>query len=141
MKIKNYQINALVELLYPLPLKGANSRLRTKFLSNLMIHQKEYVLKHESELQLQYAERDIHGEIVYLDEEKTKFKVDPEFFKEKEILLNEEYIFDLNESNKITLLFISELLLEGDFEIAGDSAFYYEYWCEEAERVIDYYNK
>lgn len=141
MKIKNYQIMSMIELLHPLKMSAKNSRLKVKFLKELITHQKEYIDTNDYQLQLQYANRDDNNDIIFEDEEKTKFKVSSEYFAEKEILLNEDFIFEMNESNKITLLFISELLLEGDFEIGGDSAFYYEYWYEEAEKVLDFYNK
>lgn len=141
MRIKNYQIASMIELLYPLTMSAKNSRLKVKFLKQLMTHQQEYIATNDSQLQLQFANRNEEGDIIFEDEEKTKFKVSDEYFMEKQILLNEEFIIEMNESNKMTLLFIADLILEGEFEISGDIAFFYEDWCEEAEKVIEHYQE
>lgn len=123
MKLKNYQIKYIIELLSSLTLKGKQSRMRTRFIKPLLSHYQENVIKELLNLTEDYSERD----------ENT------EYFKEEQLLLNEEYIIELNEFNKMTLLSISEIVLEGDFDVKGEIAEMYDEWCEQFERVIKYY--
>ena len=123
LKLKNYQIKYIIELLSSLTLKGKQSRMRTRFIKPLLSHYQENVIKELLNLTEDYSERD----------ENT------EYFKEEQLLLNEEYIIELNEFNKMTLLSISEIVLEGDFDVKGEIAEMYDEWCEQFERVIKYY--
>lgn len=139
MKIKNYQVKSLIDLLSSLTLKGKESRMRTKFLQHLTEHFNNYILHNLNELYKEYSIKDDDGEIIFKDEAKTKFDVQVDFFEEEQILLNEEYIFELNDFNKMVLLSISEILLEGDFDVSGEIAKFYDEWCEQAEKIIEHY--
>jgi hypothetical protein len=139
MKLKNYQLKYLIELLSALTLKGKQSRMRTKFLKPLCTYYNEEVLSEFQNLQTEYAFKDENGDIIYIDEEKTQFNVKEEFLEHEQELWNEEYIIDLTDSNKMALLSISEILLEGEFEVSGEIAAMYDIWCEEAEKVVEFY--
>lgn len=139
MRIKNYQIKYIIELLSLLTLKGKQSRMRTRFIKPLTLHYQENVLNELSKLAEDYAERDENKEVVYANKQQNLISMQPEYFTEEQILLNEEHIIELNEFNKMTLLSISEIMLEGNFDVKGEIAEIYDEWCEQFEQVIKYY--
>lgn len=139
MKLKNYQIKYIIELLTSLTLKGKPSRMRTKFIKPLMIHYQENVINELNKLVDDYAERDDNKEIIYINKEQNIVKMQPEYFTEEQILLNEEYPIELNEFNKMTLLSIAKIMLEGEFDVKPEIAEMYDEWCEQFEKVIKYY--
>lgn len=141
MKLINLQIESLIILLQSLKLNNKQSRLRTKFLKLLIEHYDEYIFKNLHNLKLEYAEKDDNGNIIFLDEEKTKFKVNAEYIIEETDLLNEQFIIEFNESNELMLLTISDILLESDFDVEGEISYYYDQWCEECELIIEKYKK
>lgn len=141
MKLKNYQIKHIIELLSSLTLKGKLSRRRTEFIKPLLSHYQEKVIQELNNLVNDYAERDENEEIVYINKEQGIVKMKPEYFTEEHDLLNEEYIIELNESNKMTLLTVAEIMLNGDFDVKGEIAEMYDEWCEEFERVIAHYKE
>lgn len=136
MKIKNHQVFSLITLLHELVLKGKLSRQRSIFENFLINHHNEYIAKGILALEEDYALKDEEGKIYFDCQENEK-----SFFDERHKLLEEYFILELNESNKVLTTTISEIILEGEFDVPGDMAMAYLDWCDEAEKVLEYYNK
>ena len=139
MKIKNYQVLPLIQLLHSLTLKGRVSLQRSKMENMLIKHHNDYIVRGIESLKNDYAIRDDQDEIIYEDADKTTYKLDIAFLEEEKQLLNEEFIIELNDLNKILILSISEILLDGEFDVSGEIAPHYVDWCEQAEKAIEYY--
>lgn len=143
MKIKNKDLESLGKLLYELPLKGKVSRMRTRFVKLLNEYYQNTFQEERNALIRQYAERDSNGDIKIDSEDSSVVKIEEElkeeFFLELEVLMNEYFYVEENEGNKEMLLTVSDLILEGDFEVAGEVADMYDNWCNEFEAMSSKY--
>ena len=139
LKIKNEEVKYLAELLYSLTLKGKKSRWRTKLFDLLAHHYNVNVTPQLNQLAKDYAELDDNNELVYMNKEKSRVKVYDEYYEEANILLNEEFIIECNELNKIMILTNARILLDGEFDVSPSIASMYDKWCEKFEVAIDYY--
>lgn len=143
MKLKNYEIDAFTKLLFDMKLKGKESRMRTRLVKQLDEYSRDVIAVERNELITQYAKKDEHGEIV-LNEDKTQAVLSDEtiseFHAEHNILMNEQYVIEENETNKEMLLTISQSVLNCDIELSGNEAIMYDNWCEELEELIVRYN-
>ena len=139
MKLKNFTIEALSSVLDQLKLSGKNSRMRTKFRKQLIIHLNEYIDVGNNQLIEEYVNRDENENMVFVDEEKTRVSVKEEYYKEYTSLMNEEFIIENNEANKDMILALAEIILNAEFEFSGEVADMYDIWGEEFENVIEFY--
>lgn len=142
MKFKNHEIKPMHDLLYVAVLKGKESRMRTRF-TNLLRDHLNILVTEEIELLKEFAEKNSDG----------SFKLDPknptmpQIIKEKEDifqsehidLMNEDFYIEENEANKMVLLQVADIMLNGDFEVSGDVAVLYDKWCEQFEEVKQRY--
>lgn len=143
MKFKNHEVEDIANLLFSLSLKGKESRMRTRFVSLLEQQLNDVIVKENRELIEHYAERDGEGNIAVDQENPNMFKLKKEtaqeYHEERHALLNEYFYIEENESNKMMILTVVEIVLEGDFEVSGKIAKLYDGWCEEFEAVaVDY---
>lgn len=143
MKFKNYEVEDLANLLFNLSLKGKDSRMRTRFVTLLEHQLNNIIIKEEKELIDQYAKKDEEGNIVTDQENSNVFELKKEtaqeYHEERHSLLNEYFYIEENESNKMVILTVAEIILEGDFEVSGKMAKQYDEWCEQFEAVaVDY---
>lgn len=139
MKFKNHELEALAQILFDIPLKGKESRMRTRFLAMLTEHLGNVVNKEKQFLIEEYADRNLDGTIktseenpndIYIQKEKQD-----EFYKEFNDLMNEDFHIEENEANKMVLLTVADIMLNGDFEVSGDVAVLYDKWCDQFEEV------
>lgn len=140
LKLKNIEVKYLAELIGSLTLKGKKSRWRTALFKLLSQHYIENVNKQLNNLATDYMVKDENDKPIYVNKEKTEVQVYADYFDEEKILLNEEYIIECNESNKIMILSNAEILLDGDFDVPPEIATMYDSWCEKFEEAIEYYN-
>lgn len=143
MRLKNYEIEALVNLLFNMQLKGRDSRMRTRFVKQLDEYWQSIFQTERTELISQYAQKDENGEIVLNEDKKQAILIEetiPEFEAEFNILMNEEYIVEENETNREILLTVGRLMLNCDLEFNGNDAIMYDNWCEKFEELIERYN-
>lgn len=143
MKLSNYEVPRLMELLFNMKLKKKESRMR----SRLFIKLNEYVTntlnREELDLLAEYGEKDSEGHLI--PSEYGGFKLIPEtaeeYHKQFGILQNEFYFIEETESNKDMLLSVANSILECDLELEGEIASLYDKWCEQFEELIETYNK
>jgi len=141
MKIRNYNIPLLADVLYGLKLKGKESRMRTRFRKMILEHYANIVEPERLQLIEEYAVRDENGEILYEDEEKTRITLKADFYSEFNELINEYYIIEENETNKDMLLNIAQIMLNADYDFSEDLADLYDIWCDEFEKIIEQYEE
>lgn len=138
---KNFEVKPLAEFIHSFTLKGKKSRWRTKFYNVLARHYND-VNAFENKLIEDYATR-VNGEIVYLNEEKTRVEMDDdskeEYFKQLTILMNEKLTIECNELNRELLISNANILLDGEFDVPPEIAGLYDIWCDKFEEVVKYY--
>ena len=133
VKIENRYLQQAISLLFDLPLRGKQSRHRTKFIKLLQNRLKE-VEEERVQLAKEYAEKDENGNpIVENNRYKIAEKYKEEFFKEFEALMSEELVIE-GENFKETLEVVRDILLNCDEYFSGEQAFVYDYLCEQFEK-------
>ena len=144
MKLKNYELDSFAKLLFNMKLKGKDSRMRTRLVKLVDEYNREVLSVERTELISQYAKKDESGQIV-LNENKTQAilieETIPEFQIEFNLLMNEEYIIEENETNKEMLLTVAYSILNCELEFNGNDAVMYDSWCEQFEDLIERYNE
>lgn len=140
MKIKNYQVKPLFELLISIDnLRAKKARMRSKLIKILMEHHNGYITHELNKLKFEHAIKDEEGNVIFVNDEKTEYQVHNDFLKDENELLNEYFFIEMNQTNEDMLLTVADILLEGEFDIQGSSVYYYDEWCEESERIIRHY--
>ena len=158
LKIKNRYLTSLAIWLIQQPLKGQYSRARTRFVNKCQERIKE-VSTFYQELLEKMAIKEKDGKTFKTEEKniggvmKKVFsfidkKTEEEFIKEVDDLYDEEFILDINESNKKDLKVIRNIILDTDYEFgpkpdqtpqqqqqAMRIASEYNEWCEVFENL------
>lgn len=135
LRIKNRLIVAIHKFLYEIPLKGKQSRHRTRFIKKLENKLQE-VQQEEHEIRKQYCILDDDGEpkttelpnnqvsLVFEDNNKKQ-----DYWRERHELMDEEFIID--DADSQAMLDTIKIVLHGyDGEMSGDDADVYDYLCE-----------
>jgi len=143
MRLKNYEIETFTNLLFNMKLKSRDSRMRTRLVRQLDEYWQSVFQAERTELISQYAKKDVNGEIV-LNEDRTQAilieESIPEFNAEFNMLMNEEYVIEENETNREMLLIVAHLILNCELEFNGNDAVMYDNWCEKFEEIIERYH-
>ena len=143
LKIKNYELEVFAYILYQMKLGGKKSRMRTRLLKVIQNHINDLQEANESLIQ-EYAIHDEKGELVLADTENKSYQLDPttedEFFKELEVLSNEEVVIEINEATQEMILTVANLFLEEEIELNQREAFIYDNLCEQLEQLIDHHD-
>lgn len=132
MKLKNWMLKPMTEMIGNLTLKGKVSRHRTKFVNTLIELEKE---KEEDRIELlrEYAMKDENGDMVVDENNNVKFNSEEdvlEYQKDYQELMNEEPLINISEETKEV---VTKLMLDGDFEVGGNNAQAYDSICEMLE--------
>lgn len=137
MKMKNAEVEPLVEFLMSLELKGKQSRLRTRFVK-LLAEQVQVIQDEHAELIKQYASFNDDGKPNIVEVNGVQMydvKERNEFNKEYGLLLSEDYIVEQTESIKEMLLLVKDIILDCDMTFSGREALQYDRFCEIAEEI------
>lgn len=139
LKIKNHELETFAFLLYEMKLGGKKSRMRTRLFKVLQNHLDD--LKEANELLIsEYALHDENGELSYADKDKTKIQLDmqtaQEYYKEYEVLSNEEVVIEINEATQDMILTVAQSLLEEEVELNKNEAIIYDNICEQLEDLL-----
>lgn len=139
MKITNYEVPRLAELLFNLKLKGKDSRMRTRLINKLNDYIKDTLNREEYELLLEYGLKDANNKFVVnhdggyaLIPEKAN-----EYYIEMNTLQNESFVIDESESNKEMLLSVAHSIINCDLELDSEMAMLWDKWCGQFEEFID----
>lgn len=142
MKIKNFEVQILANVLFNMSLVKKDSRMRTRFVKELGEYLKSTLDIEQQELIKTYAKKDDDGEPL-LNEDKTSAilieETADEFHKEFDQLMNEEYIIVENESSRDMLITVGKSLLDCELEFKGQEATLFDGWCEQFEELIEQY--
>lgn len=142
LKIKNKELETFAYLLYVMKLGTKKSRMRTKLFKVLQNHLDDLKEANEALIQ-EFAVHDENGQMIYVDEEKKGFQLDPltsdNYFKELEILGNEEVIIEINEATQDMILTVAQSFLEEEIEISQNDAIIYDNICEQLEDILARY--
>lgn len=133
VKIENMYLEGAISLLLDLPLKGKESRNRTKFRKMLLDQYKE-VDESKIELGKEHAKKDKGGKPIIKKGGIFDIKDNEALLKDVNELLNESIIIE-GENNKDMLLTVKKALEESEKEWSGSEAIIYDYLCEQFEGI------
>lgn len=133
--IKNFYLKQSIDLFFNLPLKGKQSRHRTKFIKLLREQLKE-VEEQRKQLNEEFAKKDEEGNPIIKDGYYVIGDMD-EFRKEYNELMNEELVIDGGNHQEM-LITIKAILLNCDEYFSGEQAEVYNYLCEQFEKGEDH---
>lgn len=132
--IENGKLGQAASLLFDLPLKGKQSRHRSKFVQ-LLAGRQEEVEKGRVQLAGEHAKKDKDGEPVTKD---GVFDIDDQeaFTKDLQELYEEEMIIEGGDVSGM-LKTVKEVLENCDKELSGQEAVIYDYLCDQFEKGVD----
>lgn len=141
MKLANYEVPKLGELLFNMKLKGKDSRMRTRLVNEIDNYIKNTLNKEEIQLLMEYGVKDENGELI---EGENGFVLIPEkvndYHTEMNNLINENFVIEENETNKDMLLSVANSIINCDLELNSELAKLWDKWCDQFEDVINRYN-
>lgn len=132
MKLKNWMLKPMTEMIGDLTLKGRVSRHRTKLVNALIELEREKEVD-RIELLREYAMKDENGDMVVGENNNVKFNNEEDvlkYQKDYQELMDEEPLINVSNETKEV---VTELMLDGDFEIGGNYAQAYDSICEMLE--------
>lgn len=133
IKLENSSLIALAGWLSRQPLKGQSSRIRTRFLE-LLQPQIDVVTAYRLSVVKEYAEVDDKGEYVMIEDGgQPRYDLSPENMEKAnklyEAKLAESYELMVGEDFQKSYNFVSQLVLDTQYEFSGREAEYYDKWC------------
>lgn len=131
LKIEKGKLAPIINILYDLPLKGKQSRHRTKFIKILQEKHEEY-REDLKELLKEHCNLNEAGEPIIKEDNTYDFKDIHAFMKDKKELDEEEVVVEGTEYQPI-LRTVKEVLFNCDREFSGEEAMNYDYICERFE--------
>ncbi|MFC7364548.1 MULTISPECIES: DUF1617 family protein [Bhargavaea] len=132
--IENGKLGQAISLLFDLPLKGKQSRHRTKFIGKLNARLEE-VENDRIALAKEHAKKDADGEAVQTDGNFDIVDVEA-FSKDLKELYAEEMIIEGGDVSGM-LKTVKAILEDCDKELSGQEAFIYDYLCDQFEKGVD----
>lgn len=138
MKLKSKYIKGFMDFLMSLELAGKQSRMRTRFCK--LLDEKMVQMENERfELIQQFGKKDEIGELLQSEDDKGNkvYQIDdiPNFTKELNILMNEDFYIDETMERKEMLMTIKDLVLDCELTFKGEDAIAYDIWCEAVEEI------
>lgn len=135
-KVKNSIVSQASKFFYDLPLKGRQSRHRSKLVKILDAHIEE-VAEAERLILEEHCEKDESGAFKKINNDTHWAVRNPEAFgKDKMELMNEEVVVD-GGANEAMLKTVRNILFEYDGELSGTDAELYDVLCNEFEDQDD----
>ncbi|MED4916705.1 DUF1617 family protein [Geobacillus thermodenitrificans] len=131
VRIEKSKLAAIINLLYDLPLKGKQSRHRTKFIKLLHERLEEY-REDIKQLLKEHCNLDESGEPVVKDDNTYDVKDIEAYIKDKKELDEEEIVIEGGDVQGM-LKTVKEILFNCDREFRGEEAMIYDYICEKFE--------
>src|SRR5699024_3997643 len=131
VRIENQLINPTIDLLHQAPLKGKQSRHRTKFIKMLSERLKE-VVDEQDEILKEHCHLDDEGNPAKdeYDNYKIKDHHKETFLKDRNELYREEFVID-DGNSQVMLKTVRNILDALNVEVSGDKAIVYDYLCEQ----------
>lgn len=140
LTIKNYELETFAYMLYEMKLGGKKSRMRTRLFKVLQNHLNDLKEANEALIE-EYAVHDENGELIRIKD--NQFQLDEqtadEYFKELDILSNEENVIEINEATQDMILTVAKSFLEEDVALNKNEATIYDNICEQLEEIITHY--
>lgn len=131
VKIENGKLGQAISLLFDLPLKGKESRHRTKFI-NLLDERLKEVEKQRVELAKEHSRLDENKEPI-INDGKYDIMVMEDFQKDLNELYAEEMVIEGGDAQGM-LKTVKRVLENCDLEFSGREAVIYDYLCEQIEK-------
>jgi hypothetical protein len=127
VEIENRYLGQAISLLFDLPLRGKQSRHRTKFVKLLNDRLKE-VEEQRIQLAKEHAKKDENGEPIAND---GKFDIEDmdAFKKDLEELYDEKMVIEGGDAQGM-LKTVKDVLFNCDKEFSGQEAMLYDYLCD-----------
>lgn len=132
VKIENNMLGQVINLLFDLPLKGKQSRHRTKFIKMLNARLVEYQ-KDFKELLKEHCNLDEEGNPKTKNDGQHWDVKDKDAFVVDKKELDEEVFIIEGANNQEMLKTVKEVLFNCDKEFSGQEAMIYDYICEKFE--------
>lgn len=138
MKLKNREINGLIEFLMKFELSGKQSRMRTRF-CKLLAEKSAIIDSEKHELISQFGQKDDNGQLITSvdDNGNSVYNLTDSngFSREFNILMDEDFYIDETLERKEMLLTVKEIVLNCEFVFKGEEAIRYDNWCLALEEV------
>lgn len=133
VKIQNQKISETINFLFDIPLKGKQSRHRTKFINELSDTLKE-VAKEEYEIRREHCNLDEEGNPKKIEND-TKWDIKDldAYSKDIKEFLEEERTFTGGNVTGV-LKTVKDILLNYDGELSNQRAVLYDYLCDQFEQ-------
>lgn len=138
MKMKNQEVEYFADFLMSFELKGSHSRIRTRFVKQVLAERVSLVKDEHADLIREYARFDDEGKPIVIkigDQDAYDVPDRVSFNKEYFMLLNEDFVIDETEERKEMLLLIKDIILNCDKTFKGREALEYDRWCEIVEEI------
>lgn len=133
ISIQNGKLVGVMNLLFQLPLKGKQSRQRSKMIK-LLNERLEEVSDQEKELLKEHCHLDEDGEPKKKNDDKEWDVIALEdYLKDRKELYEEELVIEGN-NNTGMLSTVKKVLDECEIELSGDDAASYDYLCDQFEK-------
>lgn len=146
IKIKHGHLNVLTQILDSLKMSVKESRMRTRFIRMLLKYNEEVLMPQKILILEEFCTKsEEDGRPLFKDKEKGEYLFeDPEkedmARKELSDFLDEDYIIECDEYNKMMILSVANSLLDSeDFQVSGELADVVDVLCEQFELAISYY--
>ena len=150
--IKNHSVVPLAQWLQQQLLHGKESRVRSRFVKQILGPKSEEINANRLELCEKHAEKDENGLPIMLNEDGTvsgmtvngkakghHYKIEGEgldmFNKELQEVMNEEYIIDVSPASREMIYGVRDVVLNSTAEFGGMDAVEYDYWCSCFENI------
>lgn len=143
MKLKNGEIDVLIEFLYNMNLRRKESRMRTRMIKLLAERYKD-VIEEKNEIYERYAKKDEDDNIMFdpntkqiiFKDEESEQKALEEYLE----LMNEDCVIDQTEERKDMLITVRDAVLNYDDDeyfkdMRGEKAVIYDRICEIVEQI------
>lgn len=131
IKIEKSKLAPIINLLYDLPLRGKQSRHRTKFIKLLHERHEEY-REDIKQLLKEHCHLDENGEPKIKEDNTYDVKDIDAYLKDKKELDEEEIVIEGGDAQGM-LKTVKEILFNCDREFSGQEAMIYDYICEKFE--------
>lgn len=130
ISIQNEKLVLVINLLFQLPLKGKQSRQRSKLIK-LLDERLEEVAEQEKELLKEHCHLDENGEPKKKNDDKEWDVINLEAYrKDRKELYEEELVIEGN-NNTGMLSAVKKVLDECEMELSGADAAAYDYLCDQ----------
>ena len=140
MRIPNHLVSPFTDFLLSLELPFRQSRMRSKLVKQARNYLQE-LQGEEQELLKKYGDKDEEGKLITkVNEDNGNTyvpldSIDPQFYKDLSILMQDDWVIDESESNKDMLTTVREIILNYEGTLSGEQAMQFDVYADAFENL------